>query len=163
MTEYLPQRMPTVAEQVRLLMIPVSEASIAGAIRERLKAGESFSALARELSTDPQLRDSGGDAGWFPRAALAPQFADAAFDELQVGELSAPLSTGDQSVVLMVAERAAAREIEAASRERIKARVLDDWVREEARHQRVEFHGFRNGYDSETDAWVRWQLQRRKK
>jgi len=27
----------------------------------------------------------------------------------------------------------------------------------------VEFHGFNNGYDTETDAWAKWQLQRMKR
>jgi parvulin-like peptidyl-prolyl isomerase len=149
-----------VAEQVRLLIIPLKESADAGAIKERLKAGESFEALARELSSDPQLRDSGGELGWFPRAALTPQFAQAAFDELDVGEASEPIAMGDQTVVIMVAERAAARQVDGASLARLKARALDEWVNAEYQHTKVEFHGFRNGYDSQTDAWVKWQLQK---
>jgi hypothetical protein len=163
MTEVLSDRVPTVAEQVRLLMIPLKEPADAGVLKERLRRGESFETLARELSADAGLRDRGGDAGWFPRGALAPELADAAFDGLEVGEVSGPISTGDQTVVLMVAERSAAREIDGESLARLRAAALEEWVREEYKHQRVEFHGFRNGYDSETDAWVKWQVARRKR
>ena len=36
----------------------------------------------------------------------------------------------------------------------------DQWFAGEYRFHRVSFHGFNNGYDAETDAWVTWQLRR---
>ena len=63
----------------------------------------------------------------------------------------------------MISEKAAAREIDEGSLQMIKARSLDEWLNEEKQYHKVEFHGFKNGYDSETDAWVQWQLQRMKR
>ncbi len=47
--------------------------------------------------------------------------------------------------------------------EYLAERVLDEWLKEEQQYHKVEFHGFNNGYDTETDAWAKWQLQRMKR
>jgi foldase protein PrsA len=157
----LADNVPTVAEQAFLNMIVVSSLPQAREIRERLEAGEDFAAVAREVSTDEGLRDNGGVLGWYPRGALSPSMATAAFDELDVGQVSEPLFLGEESVaVIMVSERAAARQIEEEPLERMRAAALGEWLRQEAKFHEVEFHGFHNGYDSETDAWVQWQLAR---
>ena len=59
-----------------------------------------------------------------------------------------------------MAERVAARAIEPEALEAVKATALNRWFTAEYQHHHVEFHGFSNGYDTETDLWVKWQLQR---
>jgi hypothetical protein len=164
LTEYLAEKVPTVAEQVRLYMIPVKELEAAKKVKERLDAGEDFGTLAREVSSDEKLKEKGGDLGWFPRGALAPTLAQAAFDDLDIGKASEPLYLDEQNIVIvMVSEKVAAREIDEDSLQRIKSSALEEWLNEEQQYHKVEFHGFKNGYDSETDAWVQWQLQRMRK
>ena len=63
-------------------------------------------------------------------------------------------------VVMMISEKVAAREIDKLSLMVIKSRALDEWYKAEYPNHEVNFHGFNNGYDSETDAWVHWQLAR---
>jgi len=158
---YLAERVPTVAEQVYLYMIVVKNLEEAKKAKERLDTGEDFRTLAREVSSDETLKQKGGEVGWFPRGALAPTLSQVAFDDLDIGEASEPLFLDDQNaVVIMISEKVAAREIEEDSLKALKSRVLDDWLRGEFKRHKVEFHGFKNGYDSETDAWVQWQLQR---
>ena len=53
----------------------------------RVKKGEDFGALAKELSDDTGSKDSGGDLGFFPREGVVKEFADAAFT-LKKGEVS---------------------------------------------------------------------------
>jgi len=53
-------------------------------VEERLRAGESFEAIADEVSDCP---GSGGDLGWFPRGQMVPEF-DAVVFALQPGEIS---------------------------------------------------------------------------
>ena len=65
--------------------------------------------------------------------------------------------------IVMVSEKAAARELDEATRRRLQDRVLDDWLAEEQKRHNVEFHGFKGAYDSETDAWAKWQLHRMKR
>ncbi len=164
LTEYLADRVPTVAEQVHLHMIPGERIDDAKKVKERLDAGEDFGKLAREMSSEEQLKQTGGDIGWFPRGALIPSLSRAVFDELGVGEVSEPLYLNEQTfAIVMVSERVAAREIDEASLQRVKAGALAEWLKNEQQYHKVQFHGFNNGYDSETNAWVTWQLQRMKR
>ncbi len=57
-----------------------------GATRARIEAGESFEAVATEVSEDGSA-DQGGDLGEFPRGAMVSAFEEAAFS-LEVGVLS---------------------------------------------------------------------------
>ncbi len=61
-------------------------------IEKRLKAGESFDALAKEFSDDPGSKNSGGDLGFQPPGVFAPEF-QIRIDQLQPGETSAPFNT----------------------------------------------------------------------
>jgi parvulin-like peptidyl-prolyl isomerase len=63
-------------EETALAAIRVAE--------ERIKAGDSFEAIADELSDCP---GRGGDLGWFPRGEMVPEF-DAVVFALKPGEIS---------------------------------------------------------------------------
>jgi len=58
----------------------------------RIKKGEDFATLAKDLSEDPGSASGGGDLGFFSRDAVVPQFADAAF-RLQKNQLSDVVQT----------------------------------------------------------------------
>ncbi len=64
----------------------------ADAIVERLKAGEDFSDLARELSDDPGSREQGGELGWLSEGMMPKTFEAVAF-ALDEGEVSRPVRT----------------------------------------------------------------------
>jgi peptidyl-prolyl cis-trans isomerase D len=70
--------------------------------RGRLDAGESFAALAKELSADVATRNDGGDLGSFPRGRMMPAFDDVAF-ALEPGVPSGPVKT-DRGVHLILVE-----------------------------------------------------------
>jgi peptidyl-prolyl cis-trans isomerase C len=70
--------------------ILVATQAEADAVEKRLKAGEDFGKIAKELSKD--TGSDGGDLGWFTREKVVPEFADAAF-KLKVNEISAPVKT----------------------------------------------------------------------
>ena len=160
LTDYLGERMPTVVEQVRLYIIVFASPEAGNGVMTQLEEGADFLELARsEANADEKLRATGGDLGWLPRGAMRPELAPV-FD-LPVGEPSRMLALGANAyAVAMVGERAAAREIAPEVLEAVKASALSNWFNEEYQYHTVEFHGFSNGYDSETDLWVKWQLQR---
>jgi peptidyl-prolyl cis-trans isomerase C len=62
----------------------------AKAVWKRLKGGEEFATLAKELSKD--TGSEGGDLGWFTKDRMVPEFADAAF-KLEVGQVSDPVKS----------------------------------------------------------------------
>jgi parvulin-like peptidyl-prolyl isomerase len=160
MGEYLSRSVATVAEQVFVNMIPVEDITAGNTVKEKYEAGEDFSALAREYSVDPALRETGGKIGWFPQGVLDARLDMLAF-RMEIGSISDPILLDEQNiVVVMISEQSAAREIDEQSLAVLKSKVLDDWYREAYKDFEVNFHGFNNGYDSQTDAWVNWQLIR---
>ena len=74
-------------------------------LRERLLAGETFEALARETFADPTLAASGGAVGPFGHDEMDPAFEAAAF-RLPIGEVSEPVRTATGYSVLRVDARA---------------------------------------------------------
>jgi foldase protein PrsA len=61
-------------------------------VLNRIKNGESFSNLAKDLSIDPASGKRGGDLGFFRRGMMVKPFEDVAF-KLAKGEISEPVKT----------------------------------------------------------------------
>jgi len=61
-------------------------------IRNDILRGGDFAKLAEKYSQDPGSAAKGGDLGWVPPGALAPQF-EAAMNQLKPGQLSEPVRT----------------------------------------------------------------------
>ncbi len=61
-------------------------------LREKLKSGGDFAALAKEHSKDPGSKDTGGDLGFFTRGQMVPQFEEAVFS-MNKGDVSDPVQT----------------------------------------------------------------------
>jgi peptidyl-prolyl cis-trans isomerase D len=76
----------------------------AAAALERIRAGEDFARLARQLSEDPATAEQGGDLGFFPRGRMLPTFEEAAFS-LKPGEVSEPIETPRGVHVIRIEER----------------------------------------------------------
>ena len=77
-------------EEIHARHILVATEADAQAVLKRLKSGEDFAKVAKEMSKDPG--SEGGDLGWFTRERMVPAFADAAF-KLQQGQLSDPIKS----------------------------------------------------------------------
>ncbi len=81
------------ADKIKCSHILVKKQSEAILILERLKKGESFTNLARELSIDKGSAKKGGDLGSFGRGMMVKPFEEAAF-KLDKGEItSEPIKT----------------------------------------------------------------------
>ena len=75
------------ADKIKCSHILVKKQSEALEIIERLKKGEGFANLARELSIDRGRAKRGGDLGSFGRGVMVKKFEEAAF-RLKKGELT---------------------------------------------------------------------------
>lgn len=169
--------MPTVAEQVHLYLIYVETQKQAEKVIARWQAGESFSELAKELSLDRTTGEKGGELGWFPSGGiLTPQIEYEAFS-LSTGNISQPLpvftdveqpegGTAPTIIgynIIMVTERAI-RELDENALQVLRSKVLDDWLSKERINYNVKWRGLTgDSFDSETYAWIRWQIEKRKK
>lgn len=76
--------------RARHILVPTEEE--AKAIAAKLKAGEDFAKLAKELSKDPGSGKDGGDLGYFSKDRMVKEFSDAAF-AMKPGEVSAPVKS----------------------------------------------------------------------
>jgi foldase protein PrsA len=80
------------ALKIKCSHILVEKQSEALAILDRLKKGESFSNLAKELSIDKGSGKRGGDLGYFGRGVMVKPFEETAF-KLEKGRTSEPVKT----------------------------------------------------------------------
>jgi parvulin-like peptidyl-prolyl isomerase len=83
---------PTTKDQVWARHILVADEATAQTVETRLKNGEDFAAIAKELSTDTGTKDNGGDLGWFAQGTMVAEFDTAVF-AMKVGEISQPVKT----------------------------------------------------------------------
>ena len=99
------------AEQVRLSEILIATAgddadklakaqADANAALEKIRGGDKFEDVARQLSSGPTAAD-GGDLGMFKRGALAKELEDKTFS-MKVGDTSDPIRTRQGFVLLKV-------------------------------------------------------------
>jgi len=163
--EYLAERVPTVVEQVHLYNTVLSETEVAE-IQNKVDEGEDVGQLSRELWQDKEAAGEVNDLGWLPRGVLVSGFDQIAFN-LNIGDVSEPLpyvsdptSTEIFYYLLMVSEKADAREVDENPLQILKAKALEDWLLEEIKFHEVEWHGLKNGFDSETYTWINWQLSK---
>ncbi len=73
-------------------------------VEARLKKGEDFATLAKELTEDPSGKQDGGDLGFFAKEQMVPEFAEVAFG-MKPGEVSKPVKTQFGWHVIKVEEK----------------------------------------------------------
>lgn len=92
-------------DMVKASHILVDNKELADSLLGRLKAGESFEALAMNYSIDSTAA-SGGDLGYFAKGTMVPEFEDAAFS-LEVGKLSDVVKTDFGYHIILVSDKLA--------------------------------------------------------
>jgi len=92
------------AEQVHARLISVKTEAEAQKAMARVRAGEDFAQVAREMSQAASSAEGGGDLGWFPRGIMPPEF-DAVVFTLEPGQISPIIPTADGYHILQVLER----------------------------------------------------------
>jgi len=80
------------ANKIKCSHILVQKQSEAIAILDRIRQGEKFGKLARELSVDSGSAKRDGNLGYFGRGIMVKEFETAAFN-LEVGKISEPVKT----------------------------------------------------------------------
>lgn len=80
------------SNKIKCLHILLKKQTEALMVLDRLKKGESFSNLAKELSIDKVSGKRGGDLGFFRKGMMVKPFEDVAF-KLEKGQISEPVKT----------------------------------------------------------------------
>ncbi|MBA4385446.1 MAG: hypothetical protein C0410_11975 [Anaerolinea sp.] len=90
--EHVTKDIATEQDMVWARHILVATEEDAQGVLTRLNAGESFGALAAELSSDTSNNTIGGDLGWIYQGQMVTEF-DTAVWSMKVGEISQPVQT----------------------------------------------------------------------
>jgi foldase protein PrsA len=170
MAQLIADNTPSVAEHVHLSIIVVKTYEEAKAVKTRVDNGEEFASLARELSLDTESGQNGGDIGWYPLGILEDRFQFVLAD-LPIGKCSDPVThniatenstTDTQNLALfMISERDVAKEVDPELLQSLKAKAYNDWLNEQLNNKVTKRYGIHGGYyDSVTQAWLNYQLQR---
>lgn len=77
----------------------------------RLKKGEKFEAVAKDMSIDKRSAENGGDVGYFSRGEIVPEFERAAAG-LKIGEVSEPVKTQFGYHIIKVTDKKAGPVVE---------------------------------------------------
>ncbi len=80
------------SQKIKCSHILVEKQSEALAIVDRIKSGEKFGKLAKELSIDSGSAKRDGNLGYFTKGKMVKQFEEVAF-KLQIGQVSEPVKS----------------------------------------------------------------------
>jgi curved DNA-binding protein CbpA len=168
--------MPTTTEQVHLYDIYLSDYDQAVEWKQKMDEGEDFMTIASEISLDTDTKDKGGDMGWIPITVLSANLKSAVTD-LEIGVVSDPIPVSTDStdstsqdqgtyyVLLMITEKAVAMEVDANYIDAYKSILWEEWITNQVSTQNIKLigKGASGGYDSETEAWLQYQIEKLKK
>jgi parvulin-like peptidyl-prolyl isomerase len=94
-------------------------------VMTRLEAGEDFATLAKEFSQDPGSKENGGELGWAGKGQFVPEFEQAIFEDLAVGEVTkTPVKTQYGFHIIKLIDRSQQPLIDPANIESIVAEQL---------------------------------------
>ena len=113
-------------EQVWARHILVPDQVTAQRLRERILAGEDWSVIAAEFSTDTSNKDTGGDLGWFGKGAMVAEFETAAF-ATEPGQISEPVQTQFGWHLIQVVGHED-RPLAADAFDQLKQTFFNDWL-----------------------------------
>src|SRR5205814_9269003 len=82
----------------------------AEAIAVRVKKGEAFDKVAKELSEDPSAKENSGDLDFFSKDQMVPEFSKAAF-AMKKDEISDPVRSKFGFHVIKLTDRKAAETV----------------------------------------------------
>ncbi|MBI2503784.1 MAG: peptidyl-prolyl cis-trans isomerase [Candidatus Latescibacteria bacterium] len=91
-------------EERRISRILVNSGATVEQIMTRLRAGESFAALAGELSDDPKSAAQGGDLGWMSRLSFKNHLLRRRIFGARIGQVLGPIKEPDGYSLMLVAE-----------------------------------------------------------
>ncbi|MDD5688049.1 MAG: peptidylprolyl isomerase [Elusimicrobia bacterium] len=114
-------------------------------ILERIKKGEDFQKLAKELSIDKMTAQKGGDLGFFGKRQYVKEFEDAAYNIKKIGDVSDVVKTplGFHIIKLTDKKQLKAKkleEVETEIKQVIQKEKLDKWMEDISKQYKPEIN-----------------------
>lgn len=120
-------------QEVRARHVLVETEDEAKQVVERLKKGEDFAVVAKEVSKDPGSGAEGGDLGFFLKEQMVPEFSEVAF-KMEPGKVSDPVKSQYGWHVIKVEEK---RERAVPKLEEVRSQI-EDYVHKKAQEEAVK-------------------------
>ena len=121
-------------EEVQARHILVETEEKAKELKEKVKGGGDFAALAKENSKDPGSKDDGGNLGYFGRGQMVPQFEEVVF-KLTKGDVSDPVKTQFGWHLIKIEDR---RTKQPPAFEVVKDRIVQSMLLQKAQQSATE-------------------------
>jgi len=121
---------PTTGLVVHVQMIVTTTQEIASATEARIKGGEDFAAVAKEVSSDSQAQDNGGDMGWLAQGQTARRYGQPVEDWVFAQEPGAIgiVESNGQFYVVKVVEKNENGPLPADELSYRQTNALTDWL-----------------------------------
>jgi foldase protein PrsA len=91
------------------ILLATKDKTLAQTVLAKVKAGGDFKALAKQYSTDPGSKNTGGDLGWAASSAYVPEFAAAA-DAMKVNDVRLVETQFGWHIIKLLGRRAATQQ-----------------------------------------------------
>jgi len=140
--------------QARVAHIQAASKDEAEKAAVRLANLQPFDVVAREVSTEADSREAGGDLGWVPRGLYPVAWDEAAFG-LQPGVVSEPVETESGWHLIKVLAAAETRPLDPKTAERLGDVRLRAWLTEQTDAGKIV-----HSLTAETIAWAQRDAQR---
>ncbi len=98
------QRFEEMNTELHARHVLVADEKTALEVKKKLEGGADFAEVAKEFSTEPAAKESGGDLGWFGYDKMVPEFWTGAYD-LELNTISEPVKSKHGFHVIEVTEK----------------------------------------------------------
>ncbi|MBI4312624.1 MAG: SurA N-terminal domain-containing protein [Chloroflexi bacterium] len=151
--EKLSSQVPSVAEQVYVHWIKITDQNLIDTIQNSLKSdASSFVSLARIYMRTDAYADQNGEVGWMPKGAF-PSLDTVLFPDegktVELNKISEPVLAGDGTYFLKVTQGPETREVSDKMRDVLKTRGLQQWLNEQRDANNVQV-----SFNSDDYQWV---------
>ena len=129
LTEYLGDRIPTIANSVNLKYIKFSEITMAEQAYQQLQSGADFSQLARIYMKNDAYADDNGLVGWVPEGAF-PELDPTIFN-MELNTFSEPILTNQNSVIVQITAGPEPQPLQEKMAKILKQNATNSWLDEQ--------------------------------
>ncbi|TAK53823.1 MAG: hypothetical protein EPO22_15670 [Dehalococcoidia bacterium] len=119
--------LPASALQAKVDVIVTDTEADAQKAADRVKAGEDWATVAKQVSKDSSVATTGGMNDYTPIGAMDPAF-DAQASTATIGEVSAPIAAPNGLYYVIRVEDRADRPVTEAQKPRLAQKAFNDWI-----------------------------------